>query len=211
MFAGCAHKDMTGEDHRAAAAADMAKAEAERAKFDPNDQRIVVTPRTSTHAADPTGSFADDPQPMPRVYNPSAAHLAESDRKMESAYKHLEAARKLEKYEDNACAGLTPAQRTSCPVLAPHLSNVEEGSRGVMLNVKSAERAKTLASQLQCHLAFSKANNFEAAPCPLFMKGVDIQLTSATTIEITSKDSKVAAEIRQEARKMFGENTVSTR
>lgn len=203
---------MTGEDHRAAAAADLAKAEAEKAKFDPSETRVAITPRTSTHAADPTGSFADDPAAPPRVYNPSAAHLAEADRKMESAFKHLEAARKFEKYEDAACAGLTLAQRTSCPLIAPHLENVEEGSRGVVLNVKTAERATTLAGQMQCHLAFSKANNFEAAPCPLYMKGVDIQLTSATTIEITSKDAKVAAQIRQEARRMFGEgDTVSVR
>jgi hypothetical protein len=204
LVAGCAHKEMTGEDHRAAAAADLEKSAQEKAKYDPEATAMAITPRSA--------ALTDEPTPPPRFYNPSAAHLVEADRKMKSAFDHLEAARKLEKYEDVACNGISAAERMSCPLIAPHLEKVEEGSRGVVLHLKSPEKAKTLATQMSCHLAFSKANNFEQAPCPLYVKGVAITLVGDRAIEVTSRDPKVAAAVREEARKMFGEpNTVSSR
>jgi hypothetical protein len=203
LVTGCAHKEMTGEDHRAAAAADMAKAEHERAKYDPNQTALAITPRNNP----------DDTLTPPRFYNPSAANLAEADQKMKSAFAHLEAARKLEKYEDAACAGISAAERMSCPLIAPHIDKIEEGSKGVVLHLKSPEKAKTLATQMQCHLAFAKANNFNRAPCPLYVKGVAIGLVGDKAIEVVSGDADVAREVRDEARRMFGEppNTVSTR
>ncbi len=205
FVSGCAHKEMTGEDHRAAAAADMKKADQEKAKFDPDQTQMAIQPRSS--------GFTDDPTMPPRFYNPSAAHLVEADRKMDSAFKHLEAARKLEKYEDAACAGISNAERMSCPLIAPHLEKIEEGSRGIVMHLKTAEKAKTLSTQMRCHLAFAQANNFEASPCPLYLKGVSIALVGDKDIEITSSDPKVAAAVRDEARRMFGEpaNTVSAR
>ena len=201
LVGGCA-RNLTGEDHREAAAADMSKAESERAKFDPNATAMAVQARTAP----------DEILVPPRFYNPSQAHLDMADAKMASAFKHLEAARQLEKYEDAACAGISEAERMSCPLIAPHLDAVEEGTRGVVLHLKTATKAKTLATQMRCHLAFSKANNFERAPCPLYMKGVEIILTREKDIEITSPDANVAGQVRMEARKMFGEpNAVTSR
>jgi hypothetical protein len=203
--AGCAHKEMTGEDHRAAAAADMKKADQEKAQFDPNQTQMAIQPRSA--------GFTDDPTMPPRFYNPSAAHLIEADRKMDSAFKHLEAARKLEKYEDAACAGISNAERMSCPVISAHLEKIEEGSRGIVIHLKTSEKAKILSTQMRCHLAFAQANNFESSPCPLYLKGVSITLVGDKAIEVTSTDAKVAATVREEARRMFGEpaNTVSAR
>lgn len=195
ILTSCAHAELTGEEHRAAAAAEMRKAEKERAEFDPNASAVVVQPRSP---------FAEDPT-VPRFYNPSAEHLIEADERMKSAFKHLEAARKLETYEDASCNGISQAERMSCPLIAPHLEKVEEGSRGVVLHLKTPERAAVLAGQMKCHLAFAKATNFEKVPCPLYIKGVNIGLVGDRTIEVTSTDGKVAAQIREEARRMFGE------
>lgn len=199
----CAHAELTGEEHRAAAANDLRRAEREKARYDPDVTAVQVQPRSP---------FIEDPT-VPRFYNPTAAHLAQADRRMESAYKHLEAARKLEKYEDAACSGVSQAERMSCPLIAPHLQQVEEGKHGVVLHLKSAERAGPLAAQLKCHLAFAQANDFDRTPCPLFIKGVEIDLQGTQAISVTSKDDDVAAQVRMEARKMFGEmpNTVSAR
>ena len=205
FVASCAH-NMTGEDHRAAAANDMAAADKEKAKYDPGAlQMAVVPPRTS--------GLSDEPTSAPIFYNPTAAHLDEADRKMDSAFKHLEAARKLEKYEDAACAGISTAVRTSCPLIAPHLEKIEEGSRGIVLHIKTAEQARQLSIQMRCHLAFAQANNFDRSPCPLYFKGVVITLVGDKAIEVTSTDPNVAREVRQEARRMFGEpqNKVSSR
>ena len=45
------------------------------------------------------------------------------------------------------------------------------------------------------------------------IKGVEIDLQGTQAISVTSKDDDVAAQVRMEARKMFGEmpNTVSAR
>src|SRR5688500_1468692 len=111
----------------------MASADRSRAKFDPD----------ATAMAASTRSAMDDPSiAPPRFYNPSAANLVDADRKMASAFAHLAAAKKLDKFEDVACAGITVAERTSCPLIAPHLDKVEEGSKGIVLHLKSAEKAK---------------------------------------------------------------------
>ncbi len=202
---GCAHNEMTGEDHRQAAASDMASAEQSKAKYKP-DEVVMSMPIRNANPI-------DDPIAPPRFYNPTASNLAEADRKMDSAFKHLEAARRLEKYEDVACVGLTRAERTSCPLIAPHIDKIEEGSKGVVLHIKTAEKARILSAQMHCHLAFAQANNFERAPCPLYLKGVTITLVGDKAIEVTSSDPAVAREVRQEARRMFGEppSTVTQR
>lgn len=195
LLTGCAHTEPTGEEHRAAAAKELSEAAREKAKFQPGSTVVALEPR-GVFAADPIG---------PRVYNPSASHLAEADRKMEKAFAHLEAARKLDQYKDAACSGLSTAERTSCPLIAPHLERIEEGSRGVVLHLKTAEKAKVLAGQMRCHLAFAQANNFEQLTCPLYMKGVAINLSGERAIEVLSMDANVAQQVRGEARKMFGE------
>lgn len=193
----CAHVEPTGDEHRAAAAADMAASEEARAKYDPEHRALETVP--------PTHAQADDPTPPPRIYNPTAIHLAEADRRMTSAFKHLEAAQKLEKFEDAACTGISDAERTSCPLVAPHVQTIEETARGVTLHIRTAEKAKPLSIQMRCHLAFAQANNFEKVPCPLYMKGVSITLVGTQTIEITSSDPKVVRAIIGESRLMFGE------
>ena len=197
LAAGCAHVDLTGDEHRDAAAADIAAAERAKAKFDPEQQRIE-----SSHI---TAPFKDDPIAPPRFYNPSQAYLSMADQRMASAFKHLDAARRLEHFEDVACSGISEAERTSCPLIAPHVAQIEEGSRGVVLHLKSAERARTLSIQMRCHLAFAKANDFDRTPCPLYVKGVAITLIGPTQIEVASPDPNVAREVREEARRMFGE------
>ena len=146
-------------------------------------------------------------------YEPSDANLAEADRKMASAFRHLNAARMLENFQDDACWGISGPERTSCPLLAPHLDRVEERGDGVVLHFKSAPTTKTIATQMRCHLAFAMANNFERVPCPLNLKGVAITVVGEQAIAVTSADPIVARALREEARRMFGEplSTVTAR
>ena len=165
----CAHTELTGDEHRKAAAVEIAAAE-----------------RSTS-------------------YEPSDANLAEADRKMASAFKHLNAARQLENFQDDACWGISDPERTSCPLLAPHLDRVEERADGVVLHFKSAPTTRTIATQMRCHLAFAMANNFERIPCPLYLKGVAITVVGEQAIAVTSADPSVARTLREEARRMFGE------
>jgi hypothetical protein len=192
---GCAHTEMSADEHRAVAARLQQRADEERAAFDQNATAVAVGPRSP---------FADEPPAM-RQYNPTAVHLAEADRQNAEAFEHLKAAQKLEKYEDQACSGITAAERTACPLLAPYISAVEELSSGISLHLKPGAPAATLANQMQCHLAFAKANGFDRAPCPLFVKGVKIKFHDNRQIDVVSADATVAGEVRLEARKLFGE------
>lgn len=169
-FGGCAHTELTGDEHREAAAADMATA---------------------------------------KSYEPSPANLAEADRKMTSAFGHLHAAQKLENFQNDACFGISEPIRISCPLLAPHLARVEELAGGVVLHFKSAQMTRTLGIQMQCHLAFAMANNFERTPCPLYLRGISITLVSDKAIGVGSSDPAIARELREAARRMFGEPAIT--
>ena len=196
----CAHNEpMTGDEHRAAAEVAEHKAALERSQYDPNAEAHVVTPRV------PITDIGVDSM---RAYNPTQEHLVEADRQMKIAFQHLQNAGKLEASEDAACVGIPGAERVSCPVMAPFIEEVSESREGVTLQLKPAAPALRLVSQMRCHLAFAKATDFDRVPCPLYIKGVTINLREGRMIDIFSPDAKVAADVRREARRMFGEAQV---
>lgn len=168
LAAGCSHVELTGDEHRKAAA----------------DARASATKAES--------------------YEPTAKQKAEADRQMALSFRHLRAARGLEGFEDDACFGLAEPVRVSCPVLAPHLESVEELANGVALHFEDAHVARTVGIQMRCHLAYAMANNFERAPCPLYLKGVQIQIGSEREIVVGSRDAEIAREVKAAARRMFG-------
>lgn len=195
-FAACSHtrpSELTADEHRTQAAQHEQAAAAQRSQYDPAKSRLAVAPRTP---------FSEEPGP--RLYNPTAAHLSAADRQLSAAFEHLNAAQQLERYEDEACAGLTLAQRTACPVLAPWVVKVEELAQGLTLHLKADAPVAQVTAQMQCHLAFSQAHGFDRAPCPLYLKGVRIAAADGKAIEVHSTDPTVAAEVRLEGRRLFG-------
>ena len=198
---GCAHAEMTGDEHRAAAEVATEKAVVEQSEYDPSAKAHTTASRS------PMTDLAGEPM---REYNPTEGHLLEADRQMKIASKHMQTADKLAVREDLACAGVSEAERTSCPVMAPHVATVTEVAEGVTLNLKPGDAARRLAGQMRCHLAYAKANDFVSVPCPLYLKGVTITLREGRKIDIFSTDAKVASQVRLEARRMFGEAPVAT-
>ena len=197
VLSACAHtseKQLTASEHRAEAARHQAEAARQEAQFDPKQTRERLEPRTP---------FAEPGYGL-ETYNPTAEHLNEADRHMLRSFEHLKAAQKLEKFEDAACVGMTVAERSACPVLAPHLTQVEEIAQGLRLHLKPDAPAKMITSQMICHLAYANAEGFEKAPCPLYVKGIQIKSGGERIIELRSTDPAVAAEVRKQARMMFG-------
>ncbi len=205
---GCAHSAMTGDEHRAEAEAAREEAKAEAAQYNPAASAM----RSSGVPATVRGTAGEviDPASLEfwTEYNPTQGHLVEADRQMQHAFEHLKAADQLEKYEDAACQGESVPERRACPLLAPHIASVKENKRGVLLQLKPTAPATRLTAQLQCHLAFARAHDFVQAPCPLFIKGVGINLKAGTHIEVASADPVVAESVRRQARVMFGEAAV---
>jgi hypothetical protein len=196
LFAACKHAEMTGDDHRAAAENAEQKAVTEEQRYVPDAVAHTVAPRAPVDLP----ASVD----VMREYNPTQGHLEEADRQMKIAFKHMQAAEKLEKIEAAECSGLTVAEKTSCPVLAPYVAAVQERREGVTLAMKPNAPTRELTSLLQCHLAFARANNFNRVPCPLFVKGVNITRRDPDRIDVLAPDAKVAEQIRYEARRMFG-------
>ena len=196
---GCAHAEMTGDEHREAAVGAEQRAAVEKSEYDPS--------ATATRVVSPRAPIEAEIEPM-RQYNPTLGHLTESDRQMKIAFDHLKAAQKLDTYEDAACTGVSIAERTSCPLMAPHVASVEESADGVTLHLKGGPAAERLAAQMKCHLAFAKASDFVSVPCPLYVKTVTLTLRERTLLDIFSPDPKVAAQLRRDARKMFGETVI---
>jgi hypothetical protein len=196
---GCAHTqpdEMTASEHRSEAARHQQVAE---------NQRKDATRDEVFYGNGPRSPFSDE-APTLRPYHPTAARLDAADRQMQDAFTHLQAAQQLEKFEAAACEGMSEAERRSCPLLAPHAQWVEEVGPGLLLHLKPGAPAQRLSAQLRCHLAFAQARGFDRAPCPLFVKGVEIT-SDGSTLAFKSMNPKVAAQVRTEGRKMFGEPT----
>src|SRR6185436_18367623 len=93
IVTGCSHaKDehLTAAEHRQMAELHEAKADAERAQFDPSKTREAVT----------RSPFGDIPDTAVTPYNPTAEHLNTADREMRRAAQHSKAAAQLEAFED---------------------------------------------------------------------------------------------------------------
>jgi hypothetical protein len=197
-LAACAHTGpdaLTADEHRAEAVKHQTASAEHRDQYQPDATARTLAPRTP---------FSDDGSNAPQFYNPTAHHLTEADLQMQAAFSHLKAAEALDKFENQACAGLSAPERSACPLLNPHVVKVEETAQGVKLHLRAEAPVARLAGQLKCHLAWAKAKGFERTPCPLYVRGVAIDAREGAVIEVHSSDPAVAGQVRKEARLMFG-------
>jgi hypothetical protein len=194
---GCAHgpDTLTADEHRAEAQRHEVQAQDDRAKYDPEATRLIPMTRLDTPDLYAPGGITS--------YNPTERWLADADRQMRQAAAHLARAKQLEAFEEKACQGIPREQRSACPLLASSVARVEERTTGVALHMKEGVDAAATTRMLQCHLAFAKDRGFDQPSCPLFVKGLDIDLDGTTVIDFHSKDPKVAQAIRAQARRIF--------
>ena len=199
LTASCSHVQtdgMTAEEHRAEAAVHLEKAREERELYDP-----AKTMRPAPRAAgSPMFGQVDVPFDP---YNPSDAHMQAADREMIEANQHLAAAKALEKFEDQSCAGLSPAQRSACPLFASAVKQVEWKEGGFKLTFKEASEAALTFPRLRCHLAFAVANGFDRPSCPLLVKGTSLRREGADGIIFEGDSPEVAGALRTQARRIF--------
>jgi hypothetical protein len=199
MTVSCSHvqkEEMTADEHRAEAAVHLEKAREERELYDPS-KTMRPAPRA---AGSPMFGQVDVPF---EPYNPSDAHMQAADREMIEANQHLAAARALEKFEDQACSGLSVAERSACPLFASAVKQVEWKEGGFKLTFKQASEAAQTFPRLRCHLAFAVANGFDRPSCPLFVKGTTLRRDGADGIVFEGDSPEVAIALRAQARRIF--------
>ncbi len=190
----CAHvEELTVDEHRNEAALHTEKARQETEKFDPA-ATMRAAPRTTTLVP---GDVPFEP------YNPSQAHLQAADRELAKANAHLAAAETLVSFEDKACAGLSPGERSSCPLFASSVSKVSWLEGGFKLTfIRPADAAPTLR-RLSCHLAYAASSGFDQPSCPLFIKGTSIDKAGEDAIAFTGNSGEVTQALRVQARRIF--------
>ena len=167
-------------------------------------EKVTDDANASPETIPPHAPSMGDPGAL-QAYTPTETHLADADRQMREAFELQKASERLAKYEDAACNGISKELRTACPVVAPHVDRIQERVEGITLHLKPGAPASALAALMRCHFAFAEATRFERVPCPLYIKGVKIELRGSDEIDVFSSDPEVAAQVRRQARRMFGE------
>jgi hypothetical protein len=177
---------MSAEEHRAHAAEEQHQAREHASRYDPNAQGA----RLETSAGDITLS--------PDGYNPTHWQREAAEGHERVAEKHLAAARELERSEDAACAGIPPAARGACPLIAPR--TVEDVERGVRITFASVEGAERAASVIRCQQAFARTRAYQDLPsCILYARDLHVA-QNGTAIVLTSPDSKTLAQLSANVR-----------
>ena len=196
VVTACQHandKNLTASEHRELASAHTAKAEAEREQFDPSQTRATIS----------RSPFTDLPDSVINQYNPTAEHLNAADREMARAAQHSKQAAKLEAFEDTTCQALPAEQRAACPLLASQVALVQNDRRGVRLTIKPTADAAAIEKRLQCHLAYAKTVGFERPSCPLFVKGMTVQLIAPRVLALYGDTPEVAQALQAQAHRIF--------
>ncbi len=189
---------MTVAENENEAQVHAARAQKERAQFDPTELRPASGPAMRIEGMAPEFS-----------YNPTQGHLTTADAELRAAATHLEAAHKLEVFEDAACRDIPPAQRAACPLLASSVTRVQHTDAGFALVMKPGVDVADVHRRLSCHLAWARATGFERPSCPLFVKGLEILRQGDDVIRFDGVSKEVAAELRTQARRVFAGPTLA--
>jgi hypothetical protein len=135
-------------------------------------------------------------------YEPANDRMDEAERRDAHAAAHAAAAAQLERFESEACAGVSQQERAACPLLGP-VASIRDIRGGVRIELTAGTPIAALAASMRCHHAFARARGFspEAASCPLYMSGVRIRLSAdAKALEILGSTAAMVAEIRKRSR-----------
>jgi len=184
--AGCASNELVRADDMSAAQ-HRNEAQREQAAADQDTAR-----------AQGAGSA---PAPGPPAFDPNEAPRRRAEAAREHARQHESAAKFLERFEDEACAGVPAASRAACPLLGP-LESLEDVPGGVRVTFADKSRVKTAIAEMRCHYAYARARHFdETVGCPLYMKGIEVRPSlDPRAVEIVAHDEATTKLIRARAR-----------
>jgi hypothetical protein len=181
------------QGHLAEAAREHAAAEREATRYDP----------AATHVELPfVRDSSQPPQGASIVSNPTQVHLTLAEQHRLHALAHERAAQQLARFEAAECRDVPPAERAACPLLAPVVA-IRDLRDGVRVELGPTVAVQRLIGDMRCHCAFARARGFseEAAACPLYVRGLQIELSrDGRAIELRGSTRELADEIRQRVR-----------
>jgi hypothetical protein len=197
VLAGCSHtqtEGLTAAQNRNEASVHEGRAAAAQAQLDPEERR--GQPR-------PWGPGNEDRAGL-SAFSPTEQHQQTADRELRAAADHLRAAKSLEAFEDEACAGLPASDRAACPLLGSSVVTVQQTTLGFALVLKPQVDVAQTFQRLSCHLAFARAVGFTQPSCPLFVQGTSLRRVGAQAIGFAGDSAEVTATLQAQARRVFG-------
>jgi hypothetical protein len=185
---------MTASEHRARAEEYTRMSLEEQSKFDASQTQKDMASRSPF-------SVGYENSIVP--YNPTEMHLSNADQLMQLAARESEAARKLEEFENVACAAIPRAQRSACPLLASQVKEVRNTQDGVVLTLRDDADAVDTVRRLQCHLAYARVTGFDHPSCPLFTRGLSIEMRGQHSVAFRGDSVDTIRRIQQQAWHVF--------
>jgi hypothetical protein len=186
--------DMSAAEHRDHARSHERSAEAHEEHYDPNASK----PSQSSYGERQLGAEFEYSM---STYNPTREHLGLAGEQREIAHQHSEAAAELERFAEAECGKFPPQSRAACPVLGG-VGAAEDVPSGSRLHLAEGASARAVLDHMRCHHAFARMKGYDGMPqCPMYLPDVEmLAAADGTSITITSKDPRTAAEIRRRAR-----------
>jgi len=108
----------------------------------------------------------------------------------------------MKDFSHPACEGLSPRQRTSCPLSIREWRVVRVLEQGVELKARGkfqGELGRVLRRQLLCHVAFGRGGG-EAGPCPLHLEGVRASMhidEDGFVLQLEASDPRMVTRLQQ--------------
>lgn len=196
LLLGCAStrgaqpEAMSAESHEEAAAGEAAKAEKHEAKYDPNA---------------PSAASGSDFGFEGTEFNPTEVHNTQAKKHRRHADAHLAAAAWLRRAEEEACESIAPESRSWCPLLGPVAAS-ENTSNGVRITVREGTNVEEMVARIRCHVAYGNTQGREGMDrCPLYVKGVEVQQSGPSTIELSVEGKANIRELQKRVADHTGE------
>ena len=215
LSAGTAPGDMSAEAHRREAAKHSEEAAEDRERYDPGAHAVPCRGwygRSTSTRRTGSGAYArayrrpycvSDFYWAAGEYNPTAIHLTHAADNERRASEHLEAARALERFEEEQCQAFPPETRVVCPLL-DQVEAVEDVPGGVRLHFGEGVNVNAAVAHMLCHQAFATARGSKGMDeCPLYLPGVRVErIGRSRSVEFT--DPEAVDELRRRARTHLG-------
>ncbi len=144
---------------------------------------------------------APAPASDPQAFDPNEGPRRRAEAAREHARQHESAAKFLEQFEAEECAGIPASSRAACPLLGP-LERIEDVPGGVRATFADKSRVRTAIAQMRCHYAYARARHFdENVGCPLYVKGIEVRpAIDPRAVEIVARDEATTKLIRERSR-----------
>jgi hypothetical protein len=186
---------MSAKSHEEEAAREAEKAEEHATKYDPNAPGAVDA---EVAAGSDFGFEGAD-------FNPTEVHNMQAEKHRKHADDHLAAAEALRRAEEDACGSITPASRSWCPLLGPVVAS-ENTPDGVHISLREGTDVDEMIARVRCHTAFANTQGRKGMDrCPLYVRGVQVQRSGPSSIELSVKGKASVSELQQRVADHIGE------